>query len=96
VSEVSVAHYVLCRVEDDESLTVVSEHDDLVLGVAAGKHTVEVEDHDYAYFLHNADGMRVATFADGRICYREWARRSGYVHSLDDQYDHDIDELMGV
>jgi hypothetical protein len=39
----------------------------------------------------------VATFAEGRIGYREWARRSGhleYIHSIDDRYDHDIDELM--
>ena len=29
--------------------------------------------------------------------YREWARRNGRlgeIHSIDDRYDHDIDELM--
>jgi hypothetical protein len=29
--------------------------------------------------------------------YREWARRSGRlgdIHSIDDRYDHDVDELM--
>jgi hypothetical protein len=39
----------------------------------------------------------VASFAKGRIGYREWARRSGrldYIHSLDDRFDYDIDELM--
>jgi hypothetical protein len=44
-----------------------------------------------------SDGVKVATFAQGRIGYREWALRSGrlgYIHSLDDRYDHDIDELM--
>jgi hypothetical protein len=37
------------------------------------------------------------THPEGRIGYREWARRSGRlenIHSLDDRYDHDIDELM--
>jgi hypothetical protein len=36
-------------------------------------------------------------FAEGRIGYREWARRNGRledIHSLDDRYDHDIDELL--
>ncbi len=36
-------------------------------------------------------------FAEGRIGYREWARRSGRladIYSIDDRYDHDIDELM--
>jgi hypothetical protein len=32
--------YVLCRIEDDASLTPVSEHEDVVAGVAAGKHKV--------------------------------------------------------
>ena len=35
--------------------------------------------------------------AEGRIGYREWARRNGRlgdIHSIDDRYDHDIDELM--
>ena len=43
------------------------------------------------------DGGRVASFAEDRIGYREWARRSGRlgdIHSKDDRYDHDIDELM--
>jgi hypothetical protein len=40
----------------------------------------------------------VASFADGRVGYREWARKNGRlgdIHSLDDHYDHDVDELMG-
>ena len=44
-----------------------------------------------------ADGVRVASFAEGRIGYREWARRNGKlgeIHSIDDRYDHDVDELM--
>jgi hypothetical protein len=39
----------------------------------------------------------VASLAEGRIGYREWARRSGRladIHSIDDRYDHDVDVLM--
>jgi hypothetical protein len=88
--------YVLCRIEDDACLTPVSEHEDIVGGVAVGKRRVEVEDFDFSYALY-ADGVKVASFAEGRIGYREWARRSGrleYIHSIDDRYDHDVDELM--
>ena len=88
--------YLLCRVEDDASLTPISQHEDIVAGVSAGRHRVEVEDVDFSYGLF-ADGVKVASFAEGRIGYREWARRSGRledIHSIDDRYDHDIDELM--
>jgi hypothetical protein len=88
--------YVLCRIEDDACLTPISEHQNIVGAVAAGKHRVEVEDFDFSYGLF-ADGVKVASFAEGRIGYREWASRSGrleYIHSIDDRYDHDIDELM--
>ncbi len=90
--------YVLCRIEDDAALTLISEHEDSSCGIKAGKHMVEVEDLDFSYGLYTADLVtRVARFADGRVGYREWARRSGrleYIHSIDDRYDHDIDELM--
>jgi hypothetical protein len=88
--------YELCRIEDDASLTPISEHEDIVAAVAAAKHQVDVEDFDFSYGLF-ADGVKVASFAEGRIGYREWARRSGrleYIHSIDDRYDHDVDELM--
>jgi hypothetical protein len=94
--DTSSVAYVLCRIEDDSSLTPVSEHEDIVAGVAAGKHQVEVEDFDFGYGFF-VDGVRVASFAEGRIGYREWARRSGRlgdVHSIDDCLDHDVDELM--
>jgi hypothetical protein len=91
----SVAQYILCRVEDDSSLTPVSHHESIVNGVAAGRHMVEVEDFDFSYVLY-CEGVRVASFADGRIGYREWARRRWAIHSIDDRYDHDVDELMGV
>src|SRR5215217_3551479 len=87
--------YTLCRIEDDSSLTPVSEHEDIVAAVVAGKHQVDVEDFDFSYGVY-ADGARVICFAEGRIGYREWARRSGRladIHSLDDRYDHDVDEL---
>ena len=88
--------YVLCRIEDDATLTPVSQHEDITAAVAAGKHRVEVEDFEFSYGLF-ADGVRVACFAEGRIGYREWALRSGRlgdIHSIDDRYDHDIDEFM--
>jgi hypothetical protein len=76
--------------------TFSREHGDIVDGVAAGKHRVEVEDFDFIYGLF-VDGGRVASFAEGHIGYREWARRNGRlddIHSIDDRLDHDIDELM--
>ncbi len=88
--------YTLYRIEDDATTTFVSEHGDVVEGIQAGKHMVEVEDFDYPYCL-NSNGTRLATFGEGRIGYREWACRSGrldYIHSVDDKYDHDVDELM--
>jgi hypothetical protein len=95
VIKVSLA-YVLCRIEDDSSLTTISEHEDIVGAVAAGKYRVEVEDFDFSYGLY-VEGAKVASFAEGRIGYREWALRSERledIHSIDDRYDHDIDELM--
>ena len=64
--------YVLCRIEDDASLTPVSEHEDISAAVAAGRHRVEVEDFDFGSGLF-VDSARVASFAEGRIGYREWA-----------------------
>ena len=86
--------YVLCRIEDDGTLTPISEHEDISAAVTAGKQKVEVEDFGYCLY---ADGVRVACFSEGRIGYREWARRNGRLgesHSIDDRYDHDIVELM--
>ena len=86
--------YTLCRIEDDSSLTPVSEHEDIVAAVIAGKH--QVEDFDFSYGVY-ANGRRVICFAEGRIGYRERARRNGRladIHSLDDRLDHDVDELM--
>jgi hypothetical protein len=54
------------------------------------------EFNNFGYGLF-ADGVRVASFAEGRIGYRGWARRNGRladIHAIDDRYDHDVDELM--
>ena len=86
--------YVLCRIEDDSSLTPVSEHPDLLTGVSAGGYAVEVEDFDFAYALYGG-ATRVATFREGRIGYRMWVMRTGRISpSVEDRYDHDVDELM--
>ena len=86
--------YVLCRIEDDSSLTPISQHEDLVTGVAAGQYAVEVEDFDFAYALYS-DDTRVASFADGRIGYREWAHRTGRMNpAVEDKYLRDEDEWV--
>jgi hypothetical protein len=91
--------YQLCRINDDSTTTVVSEHTDFLTRIAAGGYAVEVEDFDFAYCLKSVDGVRVATFREGRIGYRKWTIRSGrlageYIHSIDDKYDHYEDEVM--
>ena len=92
--------YVLCRIEDDSSLSPVSRHGDFLTGIAAAGYAVEVEDFDFAYALYaggpsNGSAIRVASFREGRIGYREWATRSGRINpSVEDRLDHDVDELM--
>ncbi len=94
------ASYVLCRIEDDFSLTTVSRHGDLLTGIAAAGSAVEVEDHDFAYALYagdpsNGSATHVASFREGRIGYRPWAARTGRIGpSVEDRLDHDVDELM--
>ena len=93
--------YVLCRIEDDSSLTPVSEHGDFLTGIAAGGYAVEVEDLEFAYALYAGDPSngssttRVASFREGRIGYRMWATRTGHISpSVEDRLEHDVDELM--
>ena len=99
MDKASVA-YVLCRIEDDSSLTPVSQHEDFLTGIAAAGHAVEVEDLDFAYALYSGDpsngsSTRVASFREGRIGYRLWAMKTGRISpSIEDRLDHDIDELM--
>jgi hypothetical protein len=86
--------YVLCRIEDDASVTPVSQHGDLITGIAAGRYAVEVEDFDFAYALYS-DDTRVASFADGRIGYREWVRRTGRLTpAVEDKYLREEDEWV--
>jgi hypothetical protein len=93
--------YVLCRIEDDASLAPVSQHEDMLTGIAAGGYAVEVEDLEFAYALyagHPSNGSSttcVTSFREGRIGYREWATRIGRINpSVEDRYEHDVDELM--
>jgi hypothetical protein len=92
--------YVLCRIEDDASLTPVSQHRDFLTGIAAAGHAVEVEDLEFAYALYagdpsNGSSARVASFREGRIGYRLWAMRTGRISpSVEDRLDHDVEELM--
>jgi exosome complex RNA-binding protein Csl4 len=46
---------VLSRIEDYSSSTPVSEHEDIVAAVVAGKHQVDVEEVDFSYGVY-ADG----------------------------------------
>ena len=86
--------YTLYRIEDDETTTPVSTHPTMQDGVTAGVDMVENVDLDYAYALHTPHG-KVASFRDGRRGYRMWATRTGRISpSLEDRYDHDVDELM--
>ncbi len=90
--------YTLYRVNDDSTTTEVSKHPDILTGIAAGNYAVDVEDWDFAYALHS-NWIKVASFAEGRIGYREWCRRTGrlqdeLIHSIDDKYDHDVDMAM--
>jgi hypothetical protein len=90
--------YVLCWNEDDSSLTPVSRHGDFLTGIAAGGYAVE--DFDFAYALYsgvssNGSSARMTSFREGRIGYRRWATRTGRISpSVEDRYDHDVDELM--
>jgi hypothetical protein len=99
MDKASVA-YVLCRIEDDSSLSPVSRHPDFLTGIAAAGYAVEVEDFDFAYALYSGDpsngsANRVASFREGRIGYRMWATKTGRISpSIEDRYDHNVDELM--
>jgi hypothetical protein len=69
--------------------------------VVAGKHQVGVENFDFGYCLYAGDPSngspmtQVTSFREGRIGYRLWATRTGRISpSVEDRYDHDVDELM--
>jgi hypothetical protein len=57
-------------------------------------HAVEVEDFDFSYGVY-AYEVKVASFAGGLSSYREWVIRSRRINpSVEDRYDHDVDELL--
>jgi hypothetical protein len=86
--------YTVYRIEDDGTTTEVSSFATLSEGACEAGRIVEEIDHDFAYELRSPT-HKVATFAEGRIGYREWAIRSGRINpSVEDRYDHDVDELM--
>lgn len=86
--------YTVYRIEDDGTTTEVSSFASLSEATCEAGRIVENVDHDYAYELRTPNG-RVATFAEGRIGYRMWAMRRGRISpSVEDRYDHDVDELL--
>jgi hypothetical protein len=49
----------------------------------------------YAGDPSNGSSTRVASYREGSIGYRLWATRTGRINpSVEDRYDHDVDELM--
>ena len=59
-----------------------------------GNERRDIEDFGYGLF---ADDVKGASFAEGRIGYREWPRKNGKlgdIQCLDDRLVHDMDELM--
>src|SRR5215218_3732616 len=93
--------YTLCRIEDDASLTPISQHQDILTGIAAGGYAVEVEDLHFAYALYAGDPSngssttRAASFREGRIGYRLWATRRGRINpSVEDRLDHDVEVFL--
>jgi hypothetical protein len=86
--------YKVYGIEDDGTTTEVSSHASLQEGLCEAGRIIEHVDHDFAYELRSPTHT-VATFAEGRIGYRMWAMRTGRISpSVEDRYDHDVDELM--
>jgi hypothetical protein len=91
-------HYTLYKVNDDGTRTGVSKHDTAYEGIVEGGRITEYVDFDYSYELRNGR-TTITSFRPNRVACREWAMRSGrlageYIHSLDDRYDHDVDEAL--
>jgi hypothetical protein len=86
--------YTVYRIEDDGTTTEVSSHVSLQESLCEGGRIIEHVDHDFAYYLESDFG-RIATLAEGRIGYRMWAMKTGRLNpSLEDRFDHDVDELL--
>jgi len=86
--------YKVYRIEDCGTRSEISTHDSLLEDTIAAANIVEGVDSGYAYEVRSGSGV-VASFATGRIGYREWATRTGRISpSLEDRYDHDEDMLL--
>jgi hypothetical protein len=86
--------YRVYRIEDDGTTTEVSSHASLQEGLCEAGRIIEHVDHDIAYELCGPT-HKVATFCERRIGYRMWAMKTGRINpSVEDRYDHDVDELM--
>ncbi len=86
--------YTLYRIEDDQTTTHIEDYPTIEAGVTAGVDMVERVDLDHAYTLNSSNG-RVVSFREGRVGLRAWMQRTGRLSpSVEDRYDHDVDELM--
>jgi hypothetical protein len=86
--------YKVYRIEDCGTRTEIDTHKSLLEGMIAAATIVEGVDFDYAYEVRSGSNV-VASFATGRIGYREWAMSTGRISpSLEDKYDHDEDMLL--
>ena len=86
--------YKVYRIEDDGTTTEVSSFASLLEATCEAVEIVETLDHDFAYEVRTPN-RRVAAFAEGRIRYRMWAMKTGRINpSVEDRYDHDVDELL--
>ena len=83
--DTSSVAYVLCRIEDDSSLTPVSQHGDFLTGIAAGRLRGRGRGLRFRLrpllrrSLQRVVHTRVASFREGRIGYRLWATRTGRI-----------------
>jgi hypothetical protein len=64
------------------------------------QHACQIVVRRTAYTLYSGDpsngsATRVASFRKGTIGYRLWAMRTSRISpSVEDRYDHDVDEMM--
>ena len=84
--------YSLYRVHPtDESEEYVASYPTYVAGLQAGEDAADEHEDDTFVLRSDFDDTRMGRFGWGRLGYWQWAHRRGYIHSLDDRYDHDVD-----